>query len=197
MLFEINGGRHVPLRDDAVVFSVATEAHPPRQFEVQFRLRAKVMSVLHAPAPVVCVFDLGEQDAARLPLLTCDGEQCGSGGCGAGYSPGSLGHAFKQTHSRPYGSRHSREFMMTRQWEVEMRFAVSLHEKNRRSKQSGPVRPILLSRSLPDDTRISLQRYERLAGVDPFLQLFDADVIQRLAAGAGRKQRARDVDHVA
>jgi len=129
MLFEINGGRHVPLRDDAVVFSVATEAHPPRQFEVQFRLRAKVMSVLHAPAPVVCVFDLGEQDAARLPLLTCDGEQCGSGGCGAGYSPGSLGHAFKQTHSRPYGSRHSREFMMTRQWEVEMRFAVSLHEK--------------------------------------------------------------------
>src|ERR1044072_7683192 len=70
MLFEINGSRHVPLRGDAVVFSVAAEAHPPRQFEVQVRLRAKVMRVLHAPAPEMFVFDLGEQDVARLPLLT-------------------------------------------------------------------------------------------------------------------------------
>src|SRR5258708_13278824 len=32
--------------------------------------------------------------------------------------------------------------------------------------------------------------------MEPFLQLLDRDVIERLAAGAAREQRAADVDHV-
>src|SRR6185312_4603983 len=54
----------------------------------------------------------------------------------------------------------------------------------------------LFLRALPDHAGKALQRHQRLAGIGPFLQLFDGDVIERLAAGAARKQRARDVDHV-
>src|SRR6185436_12856889 len=43
---------------------------------------------------------------------------------------------------------------------------------------------------------ITLEGNERRAGVDPVLQLVDAGVIQRLAAGAALEQRARDIDHV-
>src|SRR5262249_15587328 len=42
----------------------------------------------------------------------------------------------------------------------------------------------LLFRALPDHARKTLQRHQRLAGVSPFLQLLDRDVIERLAAGA-------------
>src|SRR5437660_7434081 len=51
-------------------------------------------------------------------------------------------------------------------------------------------------RALPDPAGKALQRHQRRAGISPFLQLFDGVVIERLAAGAARKQRAGDVDHV-
>src|ERR1700760_5201369 len=54
----------------------------------------------------------------------------------------------------------------------------------------------LLFRTLPDPGGKALQRRQRLAGIGPFLQLFDRDVIERLAAGAATEQRTRDVDHV-
>jgi hypothetical protein len=44
------------LRDDAAVFGVAAQAHPPRQFKVQLRLRAKVVRVQHAWLPVSAYF---------------------------------------------------------------------------------------------------------------------------------------------
>src|SRR5438105_6581672 len=54
----------------------------------------------------------------------------------------------------------------------------------------------LLFRALPHHPRKTFQRHQRLAGIGPLLQFFDRDVIERLPAGAPRKQRARDVDHV-
>src|SRR3974390_2384428 len=54
----------------------------------------------------------------------------------------------------------------------------------------------LLLRALPDHAGKTLQRHQRLAGPGPFLQLLDGEVIERLAAGPPREQRARDVDHV-
>src|SRR4051794_6075650 len=51
-------------------------------------------------------------------------------------------------------------------------------------------------RALPDHAGKTLQRHQRRAGIGPFLQLLDRDVIERLPAGATRKQRARNVDHV-
>src|SRR5581483_5941128 len=56
--------------------------------------------------------------------------------------------------------------------------------------------PPLLLRALPDHAGKALQRHQRLAGIGPFLQLFDGDVIERLPSGATSEQRARDVDHV-
>src|SRR5205807_861472 len=50
--------------------------------------------------------------------------------------------------------------------------------------------------ALPDHARKTLQRHQRLAGIGPFLQFLDRDVIKRLPPGTSRKQRARDVDHV-
>src|SRR5579871_1163594 len=59
-----------------------------------------------------------------------------------------------------------------------------------------PCSAALLLRTLPDHARISLERHQRLAGIGPFLQLLDGDVIERLAAGTACKQCARDVDHM-
>src|SRR5882757_11349013 len=64
------------------------------------------------------------------------------------------------------------------------------------SEHSLAIGPLLLFRALPDHARKALQRHQRLAGVGPFLQFLDRDVIERLAAGAAREQRARDIDHV-
>src|SRR3954447_7223984 len=55
---------------------------------------------------------------------------------------------------------------------------------------------LLLFRALPDHAGKALQRHQRLAGIGPFLKLFDRDVIERLAAGTLLEQRARDVDHM-
>ena len=46
------------------------------------------------------------------------------------------------------------------------------------------VSALLLFRALPDHAGISLQRHQRFAGVGPFLQLLDRDVIERLPPGA-------------
>src|SRR5437763_856620 len=59
-----------------------------------------------------------------------------------------------------------------------------------------PASPLLLFRALPDHAGKALQRHQRLAGIGPFLEFFDRDVIERLAAGALVEQRAGDVDHV-
>src|SRR3954469_22813249 len=55
---------------------------------------------------------------------------------------------------------------------------------------------LLLFRALPDHAGKAFQRHQRLAGIGPFLQLLDGNVIERLAAGALPEQRAGDVDHV-
>ncbi len=64
-----------------------------------------------------------------------------------------------------------------------------------RSEHSVQVGPLLPFRALPDHARKTLQRHQRLAGIGPFLQFLDRDVIERLPAGAAGKQRARDVHH--
>jgi hypothetical protein len=43
---------------------------------------------------------------------------------------------------------------------------------------------------------IAFERNQRLAGIGPVLHLFDADVVNRLTAGAALKESARNVDHV-
>src|SRR6266702_412888 len=58
------------------------------------------------------------------------------------------------------------------------------------------ARALLLFRALPDHARKTRQRHQRLAGIGPFLELFDGDVIERLTAGALLEQCAGDVDHV-
>src|SRR4029453_10195617 len=58
------------------------------------------------------------------------------------------------------------------------------------------ARALLLFRALPDHAGISLQRHQRFAGIGPFLQFLDRDVIERLPTGAAREQRAGDVDHM-
>src|SRR5258706_11372471 len=55
---------------------------------------------------------------------------------------------------------------------------------------------LLPLRALPDHAGKTLQRHQRLAGIGPFLQFLDRDVIERLAAGSAGKERARDVHHV-
>src|SRR5689334_17769330 len=58
------------------------------------------------------------------------------------------------------------------------------------------VDALLLARTIPHHARKTLEWHQRLAGVSPLLQLLDADVVDRLAAGAALEQCARDVDHV-
>src|SRR5437660_10613105 len=58
------------------------------------------------------------------------------------------------------------------------------------------TRALLLFRALPDNAGKALQRHQRLAGIGPFLQLLDRDVIERLAPGALVEERTGDVDHV-
>src|ERR1700686_4708554 len=65
-----------------------------------------------------------------------------------------------------------------------------------RSKHPVAIAPSLLFRTMPDHARKALQRHQRFAGIGPFLQLLDGDMIQRLPAGAAGEKRARDVHHV-
>src|SRR5882672_12514082 len=58
------------------------------------------------------------------------------------------------------------------------------------------IAALLLFRALPDHAGKAFQRHQRLAGIGPFLQFLDRDVIERLPAGAAREQRARNIDHV-
>src|SRR6266700_1383007 len=51
------------------------------------------------------------------------------------------------------------------------------------SKHSVMIEALLLFRALPDHAGKTLQRHQRLAGISPFLQFLDRDVIERLAAG--------------
>ena len=46
------------------------------------------------------------------------------------------------------------------------------------------IEALLLFRALPDHARKTFQGHQRLAGIGPFLQFLDRDVIERLAAGA-------------
>jgi len=64
------------------------------------------------------------------------------------------------------------------------------------SKHPLAIPTLLLFRALPDHTGKTFQRHQRLAGIGPFLQLFDGDVIERLPPGAIGKQRAGNVHHM-
>src|SRR5580692_7266810 len=55
---------------------------------------------------------------------------------------------------------------------------------------------LFLLRALPDHAGKTFQRHQRLAGIGPFLQFLDRDVIERLAAGTIGKQRAGNVEHM-
>src|ERR1700690_121181 len=72
----------------------------------------------------------------------------------------------------------------------------SARRAQRRSKHPLAVAAILLLRALPDHPGKTPQRPRGPAGLGPFLQLLDGDMIERLPAGAAGKKRARDVDHV-
>ncbi len=76
------------------------------------------------------------------------------------------------------------------------RLRRSVQPSSRRARTGPPRRAALLLRALPDHAGKAFQRHQRLAGIGPFLQLFDGDVIERLPPGAAREQRARNVDHV-
>ena len=54
----------------------------------------------------------------------------------------------------------------------------------------------LLFGALPEHAGIALERHKPLAGIGPVLLLLEGDVIDRLAASAALKERARNVDHV-
>src|SRR5579871_2175775 len=54
----------------------------------------------------------------------------------------------------------------------------------------------LLLAAMPDHAGKAFERHQRLAGIGPFLQFLDRDVIERLPAGAIGEQRAGNVDHV-
>jgi hypothetical protein len=56
-----------------------------------------------------------------------------------------------------------------------------------RSKHPLAIPTFLLFRALPDHAGKAFQRHQRLAGVGPFLQFLDCDVIERLPAGATRE----------
>src|SRR6266403_8286 len=81
-----------------------------------------------------------------------------------------------------------------------LRVCAIQHEVNpavtTNSEYSVKASPFPLFRALPDHAGETLERHQQLAGVGPFLQFLDRDVIERLAPGAAGKQRARDVHHV-
>src|SRR5258708_16963031 len=82
------------------------------------------------------------------------------------------------------------------QWSAVM---AALHHRARlrtRSKHPLMIDALLPFRALPDHAGKTLQRHQRLAGIGPFLQFLDRDVIERLAAGSAGKERARDVHPV-
>src|SRR5262249_48247500 len=54
----------------------------------------------------------------------------------------------------------------------------------------------LLLGALPEHAGIALERHKPLTGIGPVLLLLEGDVIDRLAASAALKERARNVDHV-
>ena len=58
------------------------------------------------------------------------------------------------------------------------------------SKHAVAIGAFLLFRAMPDHAGKALQRHQRLAGIGPFLELFDRDVVERLTAGALVEQRA-------
>src|SRR5205814_4206053 len=64
------------------------------------------------------------------------------------------------------------------------------------SKYPVMIDALLLFRALPDHAGKALQRHQRLAGIGPFLQFLDRDVIERLPAGTAGEKRARNVHHV-
>src|SRR5258706_5944294 len=64
------------------------------------------------------------------------------------------------------------------------------------SKHPLMIDAFLPFRALPDHAGKTLQRHQRLAGIGPFLQFLDRDVIEWLAAGSAGKERTRDVHHV-
>src|SRR5260221_11139091 len=63
------------------------------------------------------------------------------------------------------------------------------------SKHPLMIDAFLPFRALPDHAGKTLQRHQRLAGIGPFLQFLDRDVIERLAAGSAGKKRGRDGYH--
>jgi hypothetical protein len=69
MLFKIVSRLDVSLRSHATIFSVAANAHLPRQFEIQFRLHAKVMRVLHAFTPGICVMTRVSKSLLNCPVI--------------------------------------------------------------------------------------------------------------------------------
>src|SRR6476661_6601374 len=104
--------------------------------------------------------------------------------------------------SPPSRCRYPRDFVIMiklvgpAQWSAVM---AALHHRARlrtRSKYPLMIEALLLFRALPDHAGKTLQRHQGLAGIGPLLQFPDRDVIERLAAGAARKKRARDVHHV-
>src|SRR6476659_3398168 len=82
------------------------------------------------------------------------------------------------------------------QWSAVM---AALHHRARLrtgSKHPVMIEALLPLRALPDHAGKTLQRHQRLAGIGPFLQFLDRDVIERLPTGAAGEQCARNVDHV-
>ena len=66
-----------------------------------------------------------------------------------------------------------------------LRAARRLRQPSRLSSNgSSPGGAPLSFRTLPDHAGKALQRHQRLAGISPFLQLLDGDVIERLPSGA-------------
>ena len=54
----------------AAIFRIPSEAHAPRQFEVQFRLHAKVMRVVHALTPDICVLTRVSKSLLNCPVTS-------------------------------------------------------------------------------------------------------------------------------
>src|SRR5881396_3210916 len=86
---------------------------------------------------------------------------------------------------------------MTRSMEDDHGCPASLDSSPRfSSEQPVTIEALLPFRAMPDHAGKTFQRHQRLAGIRPFLQFLDRDVIERLAAGAAGEKRARDVHHV-
>src|SRR3954469_20162046 len=59
-----------------------------------------------------------------------------------------------------------------------------------------PGHAVLLFGTLPDHAGESFQRHKGRAGISPFPELLDGDVIERLPAGAPSEQSSRNIYHV-